>query len=335
MLKLSSCYALSISAAALLAGCGGSQPPIGAPGAMPQSRAIAYHAERGGSWMLLAATSEDLLYVSNSQGVLVYTFPEGKVAGELTGFQAPAGLCSDGAGDVFVTDPGANDIVEYAHGGTTPITTVSDQDALGGCSVDPTTGNLAATGAWHGASPSTIAVYPWSGSGFGTAVTYTDSRAVEFLWCSYDNSGDLFANGTTTNEIDKGRAVLDELPEGGTSLVKIAVKHRIRGNGSVQWDGTYLDIANPNLPESQYITIYQLQIASSKAKIANTITLEDEHHAPNMRQGVEFWLRGGNVISPENKSNVGIWSYPAGGKPITLIDTPYDDVGVTISVASR
>jgi hypothetical protein len=30
----------------LLAGCGGSQPPVGAPGAMPQSRAIATHAER-------------------------------------------------------------------------------------------------------------------------------------------------------------------------------------------------------------------------------------------------------------------------------------------------
>jgi hypothetical protein len=30
-------YALSVSIAAMLAGCGGSQPPIGAPGAMPQS----------------------------------------------------------------------------------------------------------------------------------------------------------------------------------------------------------------------------------------------------------------------------------------------------------
>jgi hypothetical protein len=35
-------------AAALLAGCGGSQPPIGAPGAMPQTSAIATHAEPGG-----------------------------------------------------------------------------------------------------------------------------------------------------------------------------------------------------------------------------------------------------------------------------------------------
>ncbi len=35
-------YALcSRVAAAMLAGCGGSQPPIGAPGAIPQSRTIA------------------------------------------------------------------------------------------------------------------------------------------------------------------------------------------------------------------------------------------------------------------------------------------------------
>ena len=39
------------AAAAMLTGCGGPQPPIGAPGTMPQSRAIATHSERGGSWM--------------------------------------------------------------------------------------------------------------------------------------------------------------------------------------------------------------------------------------------------------------------------------------------
>jgi hypothetical protein len=46
-------YALSSwVAAAMLAGCGGSRPPIGAPGTMPQSRAIATQAKHGGSWML-------------------------------------------------------------------------------------------------------------------------------------------------------------------------------------------------------------------------------------------------------------------------------------------
>jgi hypothetical protein len=40
--------ALTIWAAALFAGCGGSRSPIGAPGAMPQSNAIATHAKRSG-----------------------------------------------------------------------------------------------------------------------------------------------------------------------------------------------------------------------------------------------------------------------------------------------
>jgi hypothetical protein len=39
-------------AAATPAGCGASQPPIGAPGAMPQGTRIATHAEHGKSWML-------------------------------------------------------------------------------------------------------------------------------------------------------------------------------------------------------------------------------------------------------------------------------------------
>jgi hypothetical protein len=39
------------AAMAMLAGCGGSQPPIGASGAIPQNRAVTTRAERGGSWV--------------------------------------------------------------------------------------------------------------------------------------------------------------------------------------------------------------------------------------------------------------------------------------------
>jgi hypothetical protein len=65
--KMSTFWSLPLSlsvAAVLLAGCGESQP-LGAPGAMPQSRAIATHAERGKSWMLPKAKSEDLLSMVN------------------------------------------------------------------------------------------------------------------------------------------------------------------------------------------------------------------------------------------------------------------------------
>jgi hypothetical protein len=46
---------LSVVATALFAGPGGSQPPTGAPGAMPQSRAIATHIDRG--WVVDVAAS--------------------------------------------------------------------------------------------------------------------------------------------------------------------------------------------------------------------------------------------------------------------------------------
>jgi hypothetical protein len=49
-------YAVSACAAvAMLAGCGGSQPPIGLPGATPQTSAIAMYAHRNASPMLTEA----------------------------------------------------------------------------------------------------------------------------------------------------------------------------------------------------------------------------------------------------------------------------------------
>jgi hypothetical protein len=58
-------YALSCCAiAAMLAGCGGSQSPIGAPGAMPQSSTIATRADLGKSWMLPGSSSGDLIYAT-------------------------------------------------------------------------------------------------------------------------------------------------------------------------------------------------------------------------------------------------------------------------------
>ena len=52
------------SAVVMLAGCGGSQPPIGAPAAMPQSLVLATRADRSGSWMLPEAKKRTLLYLS-------------------------------------------------------------------------------------------------------------------------------------------------------------------------------------------------------------------------------------------------------------------------------
>ncbi len=60
-------YALSSCVADVsLAGCGGSQPPIGALGTLPQTRTIGTHATHGGqvkSWILPRLLGSDLLSV--------------------------------------------------------------------------------------------------------------------------------------------------------------------------------------------------------------------------------------------------------------------------------
>jgi hypothetical protein len=74
--------------AALLAGCGRSQLPIGAPVAVPQGRAIAMHTGFHRSRMLPEAKAEDLMYTTNDGGqeVYAYSYPAGTLVGTLGGF---------------------------------------------------------------------------------------------------------------------------------------------------------------------------------------------------------------------------------------------------------
>src|SRR5579871_1307812 len=144
MLRSSSCARLAV-AVTLLAGCGGSQP-IGAPGAMPQSRAVAAPAGRSGSWMLPNADAKSgaLIYATGGcNGTCVISYSNGALVGSLaTGTADLSGACADAQGNVFIAV--GSTVTEFAHGGTTPIKTLSlpGNEAFG-CSVDPTSSNLA------------------------------------------------------------------------------------------------------------------------------------------------------------------------------------------------
>jgi hypothetical protein len=140
-------YALSICvAAAMLAGCGGSQTLIGAPGAMPQSvapQSQSTQCDDRESWVAPEAGSQDLLYVSDLQQVFVYSYPRGKYEGTLLGFKEAIGTCVDQKGNVYIADDDGW-LYEYAHGGDKrlrAIYTGNPQD----CSVDRSSGNLAVT----------------------------------------------------------------------------------------------------------------------------------------------------------------------------------------------
>jgi serine/threonine protein kinase, bacterial len=135
--------ALSCVALAILAGCGGSQPPIGAPGAMPQSR--------------IAARSHNdyditgpLLYVTNIiyNEVTVYhasAKDPAPIATVSQGLNGPAGVCVDNRGTLYVTnEPASNGgwVAEYQLGKTTPSERITKGiDGAAYCAID-SRGNL-------------------------------------------------------------------------------------------------------------------------------------------------------------------------------------------------
>lgn len=121
--------------------------------------------------MLPEAKNNDLLYITDGiENVYVYTYPQGQFVGELTGFIDPWGECVDSAGDVFIVSRtsqsgGSGLISEYSHGGTQPTATLDDPTFGEGCSIDPTSGNLAVAGGYQSG------VYP-----YGDVAIYADAQ---------------------------------------------------------------------------------------------------------------------------------------------------------------
>lgn len=335
---LNSCVAL-----ALLAGCGGLQTPIDAPGAMPQISAIATQAGRDKSWMLPEAKSEALLYASN-QGdasseygdVLVFAYPQGKLVGTLTGFSTfVQSLCSDSSGNVFITagttSLSQGYVFEYSHGGTQPVVTLSDPGSPNGCSVDATTGNLAvanvnSTGYYKYYGD--VAIFPGAQ---GTATTYYDSGIINPFYCSYDSDGNLFIDGYSGPS-----NMLGELPAGGTTFADITLDKYIAPE-SLQWSDNALIAAGGGGSSNGEEQIYQVAISGSTGTVSGPSLLwgrGDRRPGP-----VQFWVEGNAIVGPDHTRGgtglINLWRYPRGGKPIKTLRArgATGFYGVTVSVA--
>ena len=120
---------------------------------------------RSGSRTSPSARRESLLYAECRTEVDVYTYPGGKVAGQLGPFNYIGGTCADASGNVWITTGRYSDrktqVVEYAHGATTPLVVINGvgNNAVG-CSVDPRSGNLAVSNAGYGRVPPTCSSIP-------------------------------------------------------------------------------------------------------------------------------------------------------------------------------
>jgi sugar lactone lactonase YvrE len=123
-------------AAAVLASCGGSQPPIGAPGAMPQSRTISSDAEHGNEAPDYKVSGA-LLFVTNSDSppydaVTIYDAKADNpspIAVINEDVAQANGDCVDAHGTLYVAsepESGPGWISEYALGETKPLRVITN-----------------------------------------------------------------------------------------------------------------------------------------------------------------------------------------------------------------
>ncbi|MGA8574676.1 MAG: hypothetical protein WB609_03175 [Candidatus Cybelea sp.] len=313
-MKPSHVFTLSI-ATAILAACGSLQPPLKTFGSTAPSVAEAGH----GRNLLYASTFGD-------EPLFVYAFPGGKLLGIVTGPIGPRGLCVNKSSDVFapfIYIPGGVD--EFAHGGGTPIAYLGfPYDRPNGCSVDPTTGDLAVVAATLRA---VLVVYHYKPKlGWRLATSYSIASMSKAAFCGFDSHGNLFVDGATSG----GKFALAELARGHKTFETVSVDQNIAAPGQVQWDGRHLAIGDLGVSPS---VIYQFDVSGSNARKAGSTTLAGSTTVE------QFWIQKGVVVAPDSGASCGgsqpgclyLYRYPSGGSPTKTIALP-GAFGATVSL---
>ncbi|MGA8574201.1 MAG: hypothetical protein WB609_00745 [Candidatus Cybelea sp.] len=303
----------------LLAGCGSSTPALPASQLPPAARAAA---DRSGSWMAADAKSQALLYVSDlgTDHVDVYSYPRGRLKGVLTGFSAVHYECVDAAGNVFIANGTANQLLEYAHGGTLPIKIYREPAFVHGCSVDPTTGDLAVLHDPPSSGPGGISIYRHAR---GKPHEYTTPNVFRVYFIGYDGQGNLFVDGTDMHVAFE----MAELPTGGQTFEAVTLNQKIILPGAIQWDGQYLAVGDQ---VSIYgpSKIYEFSMSGSTGTLVGTTPLSDSCDV------LQFWITGRRVIASNVcASHVLYFNYPGGGSSTKTISRKLKEpVGITVSL---
>ena len=273
---------------------------------------------RSPSWIDPSAVRKgNLLYIADdgTNSVYVYTYPGGKQIGKLTIDNASGGICSDTSGNVYVI--GSGQVLQYAHGGTTPLETLTAAYGPQDCAADPRSGDLAVAN-----FDASVSIYLHA-KGAPHTYTFSDpSYKVNFFNCTYDGSSNLYVDAEfspTQPTGNYGFSVL-EMPKGSHRLRVIWSPEGFASTGfpgGLQWDGKQLAVGDANAnPSRVYL------------RNGNVITLNDSSYMP------QFWLRGRTLIGATGGSGgtVGYWKYPGGGNPTKTINGFEYAYSATVSV---
>lgn len=311
-----------VAVVAIFSACSsrGSAPfaPVGTNGTAASSEAMLVHAparfithpDRRKSWIMPGAATGALLYISDfgTNDVYVYSWPRLKLVGTLTGFSTPQGECVDKAGNIWIANTQAFQIVEYAHGGTNPIKTLNDPGQYPvACSVDPINGDLAVSNIiTTGSGPGSIGIYKGA---TGNPTIYSDPAVARVFFLAYDSHENLFFDGMGGNSAFRmakfKRKIFTAITISGAT---------IHFPGGVFTKGLKLSVGDQN-GANGYSVIYQI---TDTGTVTGATPLMKTHDC------LQYFVNGQKptqkVICPNPaSSSVDIYDYPAGGKPVKII----------------
>jgi hypothetical protein len=239
-----------------------------------------------------------LWYIANfyDSTIDAYTIPGLKLDYSLTGTSFAQGMCTLGRKTFWVVNSGADDLLEFESGGKKPIKTLYGPtgDEPAGCSVDPTTGNIAASVLFTGG------VLLWKGA---TGPVQLMNPLAETYFIGYDGSGDLFVDGFTSSFT----VGLAELPKGSSTWTTLSLPVTIGFPGQVQWDGTYLAVGDQTTN-----VIYRLSCSGASCTLAGRVMLGATEDCTG------FWIRKA-VLACGDGDEGKLYHYPAGGAPFAHV----------------
>ena len=210
-------------------------------------------------------------------------------------------------------------MAEYAYGATSaysPVSIGNSNGSIRGCSIDKTTGNVAAL-IQYDSFNFAVAILPHF---TGTPQIFQDSSIYRFLSVGYDGSGDLFLLGASAGS---GSFYLAELPSGGSSFQRISLS--LGSNATelrtLQWDGKHITLEggyNPGFgkPKAWTQAVYQLNISGSSGSVANTIKLRAHN-----RDFQTSWIVPSLNALVLTQGKIRFFKYPAGGKETKRVTT--------------
>ncbi|HKU81268.1 MAG TPA: hypothetical protein VJP76_03785 [Candidatus Tumulicola sp.] len=263
-----------------------------------------------GSWIDPNSVAGNLLYATGAndgRAVHIFTYPQGRLIGSLTGIGTPSAECGDSAGDVFVVDSTYGRIYEFAHGSTTPLVVLNDRGSGPySCAVDPFSGDLAVTNQFQ----ASVSIFRHAR---GPVRTYVDTKMDQMLYVTYDGHGNLYADGTA---VASQGFRLAELRTGASGFVEVRLNDPPAYTGIIQWDGKYLALSDP--ANYQGYVIYRI----SGRKTVSTVTLN--YPGP---YGT-YYIFGKNVLHAYD--GVQVYQYPAGGDAIRKLKLMGDNPGYVL-----